>query len=60
MNIGYLRRFVLPRAKYVSFPISFLKASIACLMANSAEQLIHKGGSPQAVETKYMFAYKVY
>lgn len=32
-------------------------------MANRAEQLIHKGGSPQAVDTKhtmymYMFAYK--
>jgi len=38
--------------KYTSLPTSFLAASIACLTANSAEQLIHIGGSPQAEKQK--------
>lgn len=41
------------------FPASFLASSIALLTANRAEQLMHNGGSPTAVEYSPIASYVV-
>jgi len=44
----YIQPYHLQRGNKSVFPISFLAAMIASFTANSAQQLIHIGGSPHA------------